>query len=71
MHRRVTVVGLSVSVKSHLTSGVSATEGKKFVGFSLKLLHCTDRALLPLKAIRTLAIFLWTAHEHGTEVSAL
>ena len=55
MHRRVTVVGsvcvsVCLSVKSHLTSGVSVcpentlaysagNRGQKFVGFSLKPLH--------------------------------
>ena len=56
---RVTVVGsvclcVSMSVKSHLTSGASvrpenterATEVEKFVRFSLKLLGCRDPALL-------------------------
>ena len=57
---RVTVVVrvcVCVSVKSHLTSGASVrpentvtypagNEGKKIVGFSLKLLRCRDPALL-------------------------
>ena len=59
MRRRVIVVVVSVclSVKSHLTSGASVhpenavtystgNGGKKFVGFSLKLLRCGDPTLL-------------------------
>ena len=51
---RVTVLGsVCVSVKSHLTYGVSVrpentvsySVGKKFVGFSLKQLCCRDAAL--------------------------
>ena len=58
MRRRVTVVVLSVCVSVCLLSQISplerlfvlkvlsrtqrATEVKKFVGFSLKLLHCRD-----------------------------
>ena len=75
---RVTVVVLCVcvsvclSVKSHLTSGVSVRPentvtysagngGQKFVGFSLKLLCCRDPALPPLKAYVQSAI---CAHAH-------
>ena len=62
-------VGLSVcvSVKSHLTSGVSvrpkntrtqwAMEVKQLVEVSLKLLRCRDPALPPLKAIRMVSHF--------------
>ena len=61
------MVGLCVcvSVKSHLTSGVSVRPentvtysagngGQKFVGFSLKPLRCRDPVLPLLKAIHTI-----------------
>ena len=71
MHRRVTVVVpvcVCLSIKSHLTSGVSVCpkilshtqrvmEIEKFVGFSLKPLCCGDPALPPLKAIRSVGHF--------------
>ena len=66
MHKRVTIIASGcVSVKSHLTSGVSVrpenTEagngGQKFMGVSLKLPHCKDLALPLLKAICTVGHF--------------
>ena len=42
-----------------------ATEIEKFVGFSLKPLHCRDPALPPLKAIRSVGHFpVESAHAH-------
>ena len=70
----VVLVSVCVSVKSHLTSGASvhpenivmrATEGKIFVGGSLKPLRCRDPALPPLKAICTVSHFpAESAHVH-------
>ena len=70
--RRVTVVGLCVcvSVKSHLTSGMSVfleniDRSQKIVGFSLKPLRCRGPALPPLKAIRTVGYFpVESVHAH-------
>ena len=61
-------VCLSVSVKSHLTSGASVRPentvtysvgngGQKIGGFSLKPLRCRDPVLPPLTAIRTVSHF--------------
>ena len=56
-------VSVSVSVKSHLTPGASVLQRrKKFVGFSLKPLHCGDQALPPWKVICMDAIFTAEAH---------
>ena len=78
MRRRVTVVGLSVCVLSHisplerlfvlkfLSRTQQATKVKKFVGFSLKPLRCGDPALPPLKAIHTVGHFSAdSAHAHA------
>ena len=69
-------MSVCLSVKSNLTSGVSvrpentvtysaSNEGKKFVGFSLKLLRCRDPVLPPLKTIRSVGHFsAESAHAH-------
>ena len=84
---RVTVVGsvcVCVCLLSHisplerlfilkiLSRTQQAMEVQKFVGFSLKPLHCRDPALSPLNDIRMVGHFpAEIAHVHGAEGSAL
>ena len=79
MRRRITVVGsVCVCLLSHisplerpfvlkiLSSTQRATEVKKFVGFSLKPLHCRDPAL-PRQYVRS-AIFLQKVRIHISSI---